>query len=52
MRRIQLKLNNRIFCVEVPKDTKTDDFETIHNALHEQINLNNEKESIIFYEEL
>ena len=51
-RRIQLKLNERIFCVKVPKDTKTDDTETILNALQEKISNNNEKESIIFYEEI
>ena len=53
--RIQMKLNNRLFAVDI-KENDNDTYEDIiskaHDKIAEQIALYNEKESIIFYDEL
>jgi len=51
MKTIQMKIS-KLFAVEVEDNIKTDDFETLHNALAEEIAKNNETEKNIFYESL
>jgi len=53
--KIQMKLNNRLFAVIINKkdnDTYEDIINKAHYKIAEQIVNNNEKEGVIFYEEL
>ena len=55
IKRIQFKLNNRIFAVEINTENTTltdEDINNAHKKLIEQIQSNNEKIHNIFFEEL
>ena len=54
-KRIQFKLNNRIFAVEIDTENTIltdEDINNAHEKLIQQINSNNEKIEHIFFEEL
>ena len=51
MKRIQLKIS-KVFAVYVDDDVKTDDMETIHNQLLEDIERENTTPQIVFFDNL